>query len=171
MCLKWDFFGIEWNCATICKQLQIRIISENIFSLILMVYRHRKLGSPEMNFVDNWYADLFSVNGKVETQRTYRTVPLGDLFQFLKRIFRQTFFSFLLFIAKDSISQFQKICKGTMYGLAKHSAFSFCERLSLYNFNSLMALFIPQATDVLLFLTAESTDESHPCRKRELPYP
>ncbi len=62
------------------------------------------LGSPEMNFVDNWYADLFSVNGKVETQRTYRTVPLGDLFQFLKRIFRQTFFSFLLFIAKDSIS-------------------------------------------------------------------
>ena len=46
MCLKWDFFGIEWNCATICKQLQIRIISENIFSLILMVYRHRKLGSP-----------------------------------------------------------------------------------------------------------------------------
>lgn len=104
MCLKWDFFGIEWNCATICKQLQIRIISENIFSLILMVYRHRKLGSPEMNFVDNWYADLFSVNGKVETQRTYRTVPLGDLFQFLKRIFRQTFFSFLLFIAKDSIS-------------------------------------------------------------------
>lgn len=41
------------------------------------------LGSPEMNFVDNWYADLFSVNGKVETQRTYRTVPLGDLFQFL----------------------------------------------------------------------------------------
>lgn len=46
MCLKWDFFGIEWNCATICKQLQIRIISKNIFSLILMVYRHRKLGSP-----------------------------------------------------------------------------------------------------------------------------
>lgn len=46
MCLKWDFFGIEWNCATICKQLQIRTISENIFSLILMVYRHRKLGSP-----------------------------------------------------------------------------------------------------------------------------
>lgn len=51
MCLKWDFFGIEWNCATICKQLQIRIISENIFSLILMVYRHRKLGSPKRNFV------------------------------------------------------------------------------------------------------------------------
>lgn len=51
MCLKWDFFGIEWNCATICKQLQIRIISENIFSLILMVYRHRKLGSPERKFV------------------------------------------------------------------------------------------------------------------------
>lgn len=46
MCLKWDFFGIEWNCATICKQLQIRTISENIFSLILMVYRHRKLGYP-----------------------------------------------------------------------------------------------------------------------------
>ena len=51
MCLKWDFFGIEWNCATICKQLQIRIISENIFSLILMVYRHRKLGSPEINLL------------------------------------------------------------------------------------------------------------------------
>lgn len=46
MCLKWDFFGIEWNCATICKQLQISTISENIFSLILMVYRHRKLGYP-----------------------------------------------------------------------------------------------------------------------------
>lgn len=51
MCLKWDFFGIEWNCATICKQLQIRIISKNIFSLILMVYRHRKLGSPAICFV------------------------------------------------------------------------------------------------------------------------
>lgn len=46
MCLKWDFSGIEGNYATICKQLQIRIISENIFSLILIVYRHRKLGSP-----------------------------------------------------------------------------------------------------------------------------
>lgn len=44
MCLKWDFSGIEGNYATICKQLQIRIISENIFSLILIVYRHRKLG-------------------------------------------------------------------------------------------------------------------------------
>lgn len=51
MCLKWDFSGIEGNYATICKQLQIRIISENIFSLILIVYRHRKLGSPEINFV------------------------------------------------------------------------------------------------------------------------
>lgn len=51
MCLKWDFFGIEGNCVIICKQLQIRIISENIFSLILMVYRHRKLGSPERYFV------------------------------------------------------------------------------------------------------------------------
>lgn len=67
MCLKWDFFGIEWNCATICKQLQIRIISENIFSLILMVYRHRKLGSPEKNFVDNKYANLVSANGNVLT--------------------------------------------------------------------------------------------------------
>lgn len=46
MCLKWDFSGIEGNYATICKQLQIRIISEIIFSLILIVYRHRKLGSP-----------------------------------------------------------------------------------------------------------------------------
>lgn len=46
MCLKWDFSGIEGNYATICKQLQIRIISENIFSLILIVYRHRKLGYP-----------------------------------------------------------------------------------------------------------------------------
>lgn len=51
MCLKWDFSGIEGNYATICKQLQIRIISENIFSLILIVYRHRKLGSPEAYFV------------------------------------------------------------------------------------------------------------------------
>lgn len=46
MCLKWDFSGIEGNYATIYKQLQIRIISENIFSLILIVYRHRKLGFP-----------------------------------------------------------------------------------------------------------------------------
>lgn len=46
MCLKWDFSGIEGNYTTICKQLQIRIISENIFSLILIVYRHRKLGYP-----------------------------------------------------------------------------------------------------------------------------
>ena len=51
MCLKWDFFGIEENRDRKCKQLQIRIISENIFSLILMVYRHRKLGSPERNIV------------------------------------------------------------------------------------------------------------------------
>lgn len=40
------FFGIEENHDRKCKQLQIRIISENIFSLILIVYRHRKLGSP-----------------------------------------------------------------------------------------------------------------------------
>ena len=46
MCLKWDFSGIEGNRDRKCKQLQISIISENIFSLILMVYRHRKLGSP-----------------------------------------------------------------------------------------------------------------------------
>ena len=51
MCLKWDFSGIEGNYATICKQLQIRIISENIFSLILIVYRHRKLGSLEIILV------------------------------------------------------------------------------------------------------------------------
>lgn len=51
MCLKWDFFGIEGNCVTICKQLQIRIISENIFSLILMIFRYRKLGYPKRNFV------------------------------------------------------------------------------------------------------------------------
>ena len=38
------------------------------------------LGSPEKNFVDNRHADLFSMNGKVELQRTYRTIPLGDLF-------------------------------------------------------------------------------------------
>ena len=44
MCLKWDFFGIKGNCATICKQLQIRIISENIFSLILLIFGYRKLG-------------------------------------------------------------------------------------------------------------------------------
>ena len=46
-----------------------------------------------------------------------------------------------------------------MYGLVKHSAFPFCERFLLYIFSSLMALFIPQMTDVLLFLTAESADE------------
>lgn len=49
MCLKWDFSGIEGNYATICKQLQIRIISENIFSLILIVYRHRKLGYTQLD--------------------------------------------------------------------------------------------------------------------------
>ena len=46
-----------------------------------------------------------------------------------------------------------------MYGLTKHSAFPFCERFVLYIFNSLMALFIPQITDVLLFLIAERADE------------
>lgn len=61
------FFGIEENHDRKCKQLQIRIISENIFSLILIVYRHRKLGSPEKNFVDNKYANLVSANGNVLT--------------------------------------------------------------------------------------------------------
>lgn len=69
MCLKWDFFGIEWNCATICKQLQIRIISENIFSLILMVYRHRKLGSPEMNFVANGQTRIKSALANVQCKK------------------------------------------------------------------------------------------------------
>ena len=58
MCLKWDFSGIEGNYATICKQLQIRIISENIFSLILIVYRHRKLGYPETFFVTHGQARI-----------------------------------------------------------------------------------------------------------------
>lgn len=61
MCLKWDFFGIEWNCATICKQLQIRIISKNIFSLILMVYRHRKLGSPFLERGGSLYVFSYDV--------------------------------------------------------------------------------------------------------------
>ena len=65
MCLKWDFFGIEWNCATICKQLQIRIISENIFSLILMVYRHRKLGYPSLCFVAHGQARTQSALAEV----------------------------------------------------------------------------------------------------------
>ena len=30
-----------------------------------MVYRHRKLGYPEKNFVDNRHAYLCSMNGKV----------------------------------------------------------------------------------------------------------
>ena len=64
MCLKWDFFGIEWNCATICKQLQIRIISENIFSLILMVYRHRKLGSLSLCSVADGQARMPAINGR-----------------------------------------------------------------------------------------------------------
>lgn len=64
MCLKWDFSGIEGNYATICKQLQIRIISENIFSLILIVYRHRKLGSPFPLFVAGGQARMPSITGR-----------------------------------------------------------------------------------------------------------
>lgn len=60
MCLKWDFFGIEENRDRKCKQLQIRIISENIFSLILMVYRHRILGSPLPLFRGMWASPLAS---------------------------------------------------------------------------------------------------------------
>lgn len=60
MCLKWDFSGIEGNYATICKQLQIRIISENIFSLILIVYRYRKLGYPLPLFRGMWASPLAS---------------------------------------------------------------------------------------------------------------
>lgn len=69
MCLKWDFSGIEGNYATICKQLQIRIISENIFSLILIVYRHRKLGSPEMNFVANGQTQIKSALANVQCKK------------------------------------------------------------------------------------------------------
>lgn len=68
MCLKWDFFGIEWNCATICKQLQIRIISKNIFSLILMVYRHRKLGSP-IGFITGRWASPARIDATSHTMR------------------------------------------------------------------------------------------------------
>lgn len=69
MCLKWDFSGIEGNYATICKQLQIRIISENIFSLILIVYRHRKLGYPEMNFVANGQTRIKSALANVQCKK------------------------------------------------------------------------------------------------------
>lgn len=74
MCLKWDFFGIEWNCATICKQLQIRIISENIFSLILMVYRHRKLGSPSLCLVADGQARMPAINGRTATPAEGRII-------------------------------------------------------------------------------------------------
>ena len=69
MCLKWDFSGIEGNYATICKQLQIRIISENIFSLILIVYRHRKLGSPS---VADGQARLHATTGRVSVPESGR---------------------------------------------------------------------------------------------------
>lgn len=68
MCLKWDFSGIEGNYATICKQLQIRIISENIFSLILIVYRHRKLGSP-IGFITGRRASPARINTTSHTMR------------------------------------------------------------------------------------------------------
>lgn len=54
------FFGIEENHDRKCKQLQIRIISENIFSLILIVYRHRKLGYPLPLFRGMWASPLAS---------------------------------------------------------------------------------------------------------------
>lgn len=50
------------------------------FCFFLLIFVFKVLGYPEKNFVDNRHADLLSINGKVETQRTYRTVPLGDLF-------------------------------------------------------------------------------------------
>ena len=68
MCLKWDFSGIEGNYATICKQLQIRIISENIFSLILIVYRHRKLGYP-IGFITGRRASPARINTTSHTMR------------------------------------------------------------------------------------------------------
>lgn len=74
MCLKWDFFGIEWNCVTICKQLQIRIISENIFSLILMVYRHRKLGYPSLCLVADGQARMPVINGWTATPAEGRII-------------------------------------------------------------------------------------------------
>lgn len=75
MCLKWDFFGIEGNCATICKQLQIRIISENIFSLILMVYRHRKLVSP-IGFITGRRASPARIDA---TSHTMRGCPVSSV--------------------------------------------------------------------------------------------
>lgn len=70
MCLKWDFSGIEGNYATICKQLQIRIISENIFSLILIVYRHRKLGYL---YITQDEADNFRL-----VSTSFNEIPLGE---------------------------------------------------------------------------------------------
>lgn len=79
MCLKWDFSGIEGNYATICKQLQIRIISENIFSLILIVYRHRKLGSPLPLFRGRRQARVPVITGKVP-DRDQRRIVRGYTF-------------------------------------------------------------------------------------------
>jgi hypothetical protein len=35
------------------------------FCFFLLIFVFKVLGSPEKNFVDSRYADLFSVNGKV----------------------------------------------------------------------------------------------------------
>lgn len=115
MCLKWDFFGIEWNCATICKQLQIRIISENIFSLILMVYRHRKLGSP---------------NGVTTDRRASPEPPIIDRTSITEK--RQIFPSCTLLIyGFDSIYKIQE-CFQTISG-----SFDLCSSVcGLYHLNS-----------------------------------
>lgn len=54
------------------------------------------LGSPEKNFVDSMHADLFSMNGKVELQRTYRTIRLAT-FSIPETGILTDFVSFLLF--------------------------------------------------------------------------
>ena len=90
MCLKWDFSGIEGNYATICKQLQIRIISENIFSLILIVYRHRKLGYPFPLFRGIRASPCVSYNRQdtcngteTDCSRLYNLFPVPDLIRWL----------------------------------------------------------------------------------------
>ncbi len=83
------------------------------------------LGSPEKNFVDSMLADLFPLNGKIKTQRMYRTVRLAT-FSIPETDILTDLFSFLLFHCQRFQSPWlQKTYKNTMYGLTQHSAFSF----------------------------------------------
>ena len=61
----------------------------------------RVLGSPEKNFVDNRHANLFHINGKVETQNIPNCSAWRP-FQFLNRIFRLSFPLSCFFTANDS---------------------------------------------------------------------